>query len=97
MDQLKLLADRMIYRLITDQFLDGFSDYQLISIIDANNTHKALTIGKTYSKSSEAELELQFLYRRMNEPGNYITSVQRTEQSLILAIGLLNGSGKLVF
>ncbi|VDO47209.1 unnamed protein product [Onchocerca flexuosa] len=35
MDQLTILADRMIHRLMTDQFLDGFSDYQLTSIIDA--------------------------------------------------------------
>ncbi|VDM94047.1 unnamed protein product [Onchocerca ochengi] len=35
MDQLTILADRMIHRLMTDQFLDGFSDFQLIAIIDA--------------------------------------------------------------
>uniref|UniRef100_A0A0R3S255 Serine/threonine-protein phosphatase n=1 Tax=Elaeophora elaphi TaxID=1147741 RepID=A0A0R3S255_9BILA len=34
-EQLSILADRMIHRLMTDQFLDGFSDRQLIAIIDA--------------------------------------------------------------
>ncbi|VDM96155.1 unnamed protein product [Thelazia callipaeda] len=32
--QLMILVDRMIHRLMTDQFLDGFSDSQLIAVID---------------------------------------------------------------
>ncbi|OZC06105.1 hypothetical protein X798_06912 [Onchocerca flexuosa] len=35
MDQQTILGDRMIHRLMIDQFLDGFSDYRLIAVIDA--------------------------------------------------------------
>ncbi|VDN90614.1 unnamed protein product [Brugia pahangi] len=41
-EQLSVLADRIIHRLMTDQFLDGFSDHQLITIIDAASVCKIL-------------------------------------------------------
>lgn len=37
--ELLILVDRMIKRLVTDQFLEGFSDEQLTAVIDAVSQH----------------------------------------------------------